>query len=179
LVDNAADAIADLVRFGVPFDTADGEMLLGREGAHSVNRVIHAGGDATGAHIEFSLSQLARLSGVTILEYVQVLDLVVEDGAVVGLKALDTRSNRVESFRGTQTILASGGLGQLYRVSTNPTVATGDGVAIAYRAGAEVSDMEFVQFHPTALRLPGVPVFLISEAVRGEGGVLRNAEGES
>jgi L-aspartate oxidase len=179
LVENAAEAIAELVRLGVPFDTADGEMILGREGAHSVRRVVHAGGDATGARIELTLSSVARMSGITILEYAQAIELKVVDGHVCGLRALDTRSNSVVSYEARFVILATGGLGQMYGVTTNPAVATGDGVALAYRAGAEVADMEFVQFHPTALRLPGVPVFLISEAVRGEGGVLRNANGEA
>jgi L-aspartate oxidase len=178
LVESAADRISDLVSFGVPFDSSDGEVSLGREAAHSRNRILHAGGDSTGAHIEISLSGLARMSRITIKEYVQVEDIVVEDGRAVGLLALDTRTNDRERFDAGGIILATGGIGQLFRVSTNPDVATGDGVALAYRAGAEVQDMEFIQFHPTALRLPGVPIFLITEAVRGEGGVLKNASGE-
>ncbi len=178
LVDAAADRIHDLVDFGVPFDSADGEVSLGREAAHSRNRILHAGGDSTGAHIELSLSALARVSRITIKEYVQVEDIVVEGGRAAGVRTLDARTNVTERFDAGSIVLATGGCGQLFRVSTNPDVATGDGVALAYRAGAEVMDMEFIQFHPTALRLPGVPVFLISEAVRGEGGVLRNAHGE-
>jgi L-aspartate oxidase len=176
LVDNAAEAIAELVRLGVPFDTADGEMILGREGAHSVSRVVHAGGDATGAQIELTLSNVARMSGITILEHAQAIELLLDGERVCGLSALDTRNNTVASYRGRFVVLATGGLGQMYQVTTNPVVATGDGIALAYRAGAELADMEFVQFHPTALQLPGVPVFLISEAVRGEGGVLRNVD---
>src|SRR4029079_1948563 len=99
-------------------------------------------------------------------------------GRAEALIALDTRTNTSERFDASVIVLATGGCGQLFRVSTNPDVATGDGVALAYRAGAEVTDMEFIQFHPTALRLPGVPIFLISEAVRGEGAVLRNRDGE-
>jgi L-aspartate oxidase len=177
LTREAADRIADLVRFGVPFDSVDGVVALGREGAHSRARIIHAGGDSTGAHIELTLSDLARHSGVTILEHSQALDIVVEDGAAVGVAALDARSNATEAFACNHLVLATGGCGQLYRVSTNPPVATADGVALGYRAGAEVMDMEFIQFHPTALRLPGVPVFLISEAVRGEGAYLVNVDG--
>src|SRR3990172_1475320 len=177
LVDEAAERIADLVRFGVPFDSVGGEGALAREGAHSRARVLHAGGDSTGAHIELSLSGLARHSRITILEHCLARRLTVDDGAVVGLEALDCRTNTPEEFEARSVILASGGCGQLYRVSTNPPVATGDGVAVAYRAGAEVMDMEFIQFHPTALRLPGAPAFLISEAVRGEGGVLRDGDG--
>jgi L-aspartate oxidase len=178
LVEAAADRIHDLVNFGVPFDATDGEVALGKEAAHSRNRILHAGGDSTGAHIEISLSSVARMSRITIKEYVQVEDIVVENGRAAGLIALDTRSNTTERFDAGAIVLATGGVGQLFRVSTNPEIATADGIALAYRAGAEVSDMEFIQFHPTALRLPGVPVFLISEAVRGEGGVLRNAAGE-
>ena len=173
----AADRIADLVGFGVPFDSVDGEVALGREGAHSRSRILHAGGDSTGAHIELTLSEVARHSNVTILEHSQALDLVVEDGAVVGVTALDARTNARQDFACDHLILATGGCGQLYRASTNPPVATADGVALAYRAGAEVLDMEFIQFHPTALRLPGVPVFLISEAVRGEGALLIDSDG--
>jgi L-aspartate oxidase len=178
LVEAAADRIHDLVNFGVPFDSTDGEVALGREAAHSRNRILHAGGDSTGAHIEISLSGLARMSRITIKEHVQVDEIIVENGRAVGLAALDTRSNTTERFDAGAVVLATGGCGQLFRVSTNPDVATGDGVAVAYQAGAEVQDMEFIQFHPTALRLPGVPVFLVSEAVRGEGGILRNAAGD-
>ncbi len=178
LVEAAADRIHDLVNFGVPFDSTDGEVALGREAAHSRNRILHAGGDSTGAHIELSLSGLARMSRITIKEYTQVEEIVVENGAAVALQALDTRTNATHRFDAGAIILATGGVGQLFRVSTNPEVATGDGIALAYRAGVEVQDMEFIQFHPTALRLPGVPIFLISEAVRGEGGLLRNAAGE-
>ncbi len=178
LTSEAADRIADLVRFGVPFDSTDGEISLGKEAAHSRNRIIHAGGDATGAHIELTLADLARHSNVTILEHSQAVEIVVEDGIATGLVALDARTNETEEFQGKHIVLATGGGGQLFRVSTNPTVATADGVALAYRAGAEVLDLEFYQFHPTALRIPGVPVFLISEAVRGEGALLVNEAGE-
>ncbi|MGE3985270.1 MAG: L-aspartate oxidase [Dehalococcoidia bacterium] len=177
LTADAAERIADLVRFGVPFDSVDGEIALGKEAAHSRSRIIHAGGDSTGAHIELTLSELARHSRVTILEYSQALDLHVEHGAVTGITALDSRTNSRESFSCSHLILATGGAGQLYRVSTNPPVATADGIALAYRAGAEVQDMEFIQFHPTALHLAGAPVFLISEAVRGEGATLINEDG--
>jgi L-aspartate oxidase len=178
LVEAAADRIHDLVDFGVPFDSTDGEVALGREAAHSRNRILHAGGDSTGAHIEISLSGLARMSRITIKEHVQVEEIDIENGRAAAVITLDTRTNTTERFDAGAIVLATGGCGQLFRVSTNPDVATGDGVALAYRAGAEVQDMEFIQFHPTALRLPGVPIFLISEAVRGEGGILRNAAGQ-
>lgn len=177
LTTEAADRIADLVRLGVPFDSVDGEVALGMEGAHSRARIIHAGGDSTGAYIELTLSEVAKHSNVTIMEHSQALDLLVEGNTVLGVRALDSRTNTVEEFEGRHLVLATGGCGQLFRVTTNPPVATADGVALGYRAGAEIMDMEFMQFHPTALRLPGVPVFLISEAVRGEGGKLINSEG--
>ena len=179
LTEEAADRIADLVGFGVPFDTLDGEITLGREGAHSLPRILHAGGDATGAHIELTLTSVARLSRITILEHCLAASLRVVDGVIEGVDALDCRTNTRLDFSCRILILATGGAGQLYKISTNPTVATGDGAALAYRAGAEVMDMEFFQFHPTALRMPGVQPFLISEAVRGEGAFLRNDQGRA
>ena len=179
LTEEAADRIADLVGFGVPFDTLDGEITLGREGAHSLPRILHAGGDATGAHIELTLSSVARLSRITIMEHCLAARLRLADGAIEGVEALDCHTNTRLDFSCRFLVLATGGAGQLYKVSTNPTVATGDGIAVAYQAGAEVMDMEFFQFHPTALRMPGVQPFLISEAVRGEGGILRDAQGQA
>jgi L-aspartate oxidase len=180
LTTEAAERIADLVRFGVPFDTVDGEVALTREAAHSVPRILHAGGDATGERIEETLSNAARSSSrVTILEYCLAIDILVLEGGVYGVTALDLHSGSIERFGCRFVILATGGVGRLFRITTNPDIATGDGIALAYRAGAEVVDMEFFQFHPTALRLPGVPLFLISEAVRGEGGILRNSAGEA
>ena len=131
LVSEAAERIGDLVRFGVPFDSIDGAVALGREGAHSRPRIMHAGGDSTGAHIELSLSSLARMSNVSIKEYCQVADVIVEDGRAAGVATLDTSTNSHETIEGRSIVLATGGLGQLYRASTNPDVATGDGVAIA------------------------------------------------
>jgi L-aspartate oxidase len=174
----ARERIADLVRFGVPFDSVDGAVELGQEGAHSRRRILHAGGDSTGAHIELTLSEVAQHSKITILEHSQALEIAVEEGVASGVVALDARNNTTEAFSCDHLVLATGGCGQLYRVSTNPPVATADGVALGYRAGAEIADMEFIQFHPTALRLSGAPVFLISEAMRGEGGLLFNADGE-
>lgn len=179
LTEEAADRIADLVRFGVPFDTIDGEIALTKEAAHSVPRILHAGGDATGERIEVTLSNAVRRSRkITIFEHFLVTEIVVRDGKVQGVVSMDLRSGTIEEFGCRFLILATGGMGRLFKITTNPDIATGDGVALAYRAGAEIVDMEFFQFHPTALRLPGVPLFLISEAVRGEGGILRNARGE-
>ncbi|MDP2727013.1 MAG: L-aspartate oxidase, partial [Dehalococcoidia bacterium] len=178
LVEEAADRIQDLIRLGVPFDTVDGQIAMAREGGHSHARVLHSGGDATGAHIELTLSSLARSSQrITILENTLAAKVLVEEGAFKGVLVLDCRANRYDTFRGRSLIVATGGAGQLFQRNTNPTIATADGVALAFRAGAEVIDMEFVQFHPTALCLPGVTPFLMSEAMRGEGAILVNIQG--
>ena len=173
----AADRIADLVRYGVRFDTSGGEVALGREAAHSRSRILHARGDATGLEIELSLSSLAQQEA-TILEHTFATRILVEEGRVAGLEAYVRAEDAHRSFRSPTVVLATGGAGQIYRTTTNPPVSTGDGVALAYECGAEVMDMEFTQFHPTALVLPGRPVFLISEAVRGEGALLFNTRGE-
>ncbi len=177
LVNEAADSISRLIQLGVPFDTLNGEIALTREAAHSVPRILHAGGDATGEHIETTLSRQVRMSRTKILEHCLATEILLEEGRVSGLKVLDIRSGSIEVFGCEFLILATGGAGRLYKYTTNSEVATGDGISLAYEAGAEITDMEFFQFHPTALRLPGVTPFLISEAVRGEGGILRNVEG--
>jgi len=177
LANEAPDRIYDLVRFGVPFDTMNGAIALTMEAAHSVPRILHAGGDATGAHIESTLSRCVREGRIQVLEYCLATDIVVRDGIVQAVKALDLRNGSLLDFECKNLILATGGAGNLFKYTTNPDVATGDGIPLAYKAGAELTDMEFYQFHPTGLRLPGVAPFLISEAVRGEGGILRNVEG--
>ena len=173
----AADRIADLIKFGVPFDTLDGEIALTREAAHSVPRILHAGGDATGEHIEVTLSRRVKLSSIKVLENCLATEIVVHKGKVQGIKAIDCRTGLIETYKCRFVILATGGAGRLYKYTTNSDVSTGDGTTLAFKAGAEVVDMEFFQFHPTAVRLPGVPPFLISEAVRGEGGILRDIKG--
>jgi L-aspartate oxidase len=172
LTREAPARIADLVGYRVPFDTLDGEIALTLEAAHSVPRVLHAGGDATGEYIEVTLSRSVHTSGIKVLEDFMATEILVENG-----KVLDCRTGSIEEFGCRSLILATGGAGQLFKYNTNSDVATGDGIALAYNAGAEIIDMEFFQFHPTALRLPGVLPFLISEAVRGEGGILCNVEG--
>lgn len=180
LVDEAPDRIADLISLGVLFDTIDGEITLAREGAHTVPRVLHAGGDATGANIEQTLSSLVRKrSNISLFEYHLATEILVEGGRACGIRAIDCRTSSETEFLGKYVVLATGGAGMLFKHTTNPSVATGTGVTIAYLAGALISDMEFVQFHPTALFMPGAPRFLISEAVRGEGGILRNIRGEA
>ena len=177
LVDEASDRITDLVNLGVPFDTLDGEIDLTLEAAHSMPRILHAGGDATGEHIELTLSERVRSTKIRVLENHLATDIIKDGAGVKGLKVLDCENGTTQEFGCRFLILASGGSGQLFSFTTNPEVATGDGIALAFKAGAEVMDMEFCQFHPTALYIPGIRPFLISEAVRGEGGILRNIEG--
>jgi L-aspartate oxidase len=177
LTNEAADCIADLIKSGVPFDTLDGEITLTREAAHSVPRIMHAGGDATGEHIEVTLSRHVRSTPTKILENCLASEILVQNGKVTGVRSLDCRTGSAEEYGCQFLILATGGAGKLFKYTTNSDVVTGDGIALAFEAGAEISDIEFFQFHPTVLRLPGVAPFLISEAVRGEGGILRNVEG--
>jgi L-aspartate oxidase len=177
LTDEAADCIADLIKFGVPFDTLDGEITLTREAAHSVPRIMHAGGDATGEHIEVTLSRQVSSTPIKVLENCLASEILIQNGKVIGVRALDCRTGSVEEYHCQFLILATGGAGKLFKYTTNSDVVTGDGIALAFEAGAEISDIEFFQFHPTVLRLPGVAPFLISEAVRGEGGILKNVEG--
>ena len=178
LVEEGPQRVEELLRWGTGFDREHGKLMLTREGAHSRNRILHANGDATGAEIGRSLLAHAREHrNITLLEWTTTADLIVEDGAVTGAWLLE-REHRLIEVRARAVLLASGGAGQVYSDTTNPAVATGDGIAMAYRVGAEIADMEFYQFHPTALSLPGVPRFLLSEALRGEGAYLRNAAGE-
>ncbi len=171
--------IRDLIRYGVAFDSLGGEVALGREAAHSRSRILHAGGDRTGAEIENALTAAAQDPSITILDHTLATRLMVRDGRVAGVEAVALQTGAAESYEADNVVLATGGAGQLYSHTTNPEVATGDGIALAFDAGAEIADIEFYQFHPTALCVPGVPTFLISEAVRGEGATLRNAGGEA
>ena len=174
LVADGAARIAELLARGVAFDRAPGGALArGREAAHTHARILHAGGDATGAAISAALCAAVRRTPIAVCEGTMLLDLVVEEGRVRGITVL--RDGDTAEIRGDAVILATGGAGQLYAHTTNPAETTGDGIAAALRAGAAVADLEFVQFHPTAL--PGSPVFLLSEAVRGEGAVLRDQDG--
>ena len=172
-------AIDTLVRLGVPFDRDGERIALGREAAHSAKRIVHAGGDATGAHLEQTLAERVRAGGVELREQTFVTRLLTERGRLTGVETLDCTTGAITAIEARAVILATGGAGRLYSHTTNPAVATADGIALAYAAGAEVMDMEFIQFHPTAFRLPGAPSFLISEAVRGEGAILRDAAGRA
>ncbi|SEE95990.1 L-aspartate oxidase [Ruania alba] len=173
---DGADRIVDLLAAGVPFDrTTDGELSRGLEAAHSVARILHAGGDATGAGIADALLATAARAGIEVRGHTLVTELITDGGRVRGARVL-TSSGGQEELAADAVVLATGGAGQLYPYTSNPAVATGDGVALAARAGAALADLEFYQFHPTTLALPGN--FLVSEAVRGEGAVLRDAAGE-
>ncbi|MBO7748646.1 L-aspartate oxidase [Paenibacillus sp. MWE-103] len=178
LVHEGTKGVQDLVGMGTKFDVENGEFALTKEGAHSQRRILHANGDATGYEIVRALSEKAVANPrIEVWDDHFVIDLVTDGNVCVGALVQKPDGQRL-IVRGKATVLCSGGTGQLYRYTTNPEVATGDGIAMAYRAGAEVRDMEFVQFHPTSLCYPGAPRFLISEAVRGEGAYLRNIRGE-
>jgi L-aspartate oxidase len=182
LVSEGPKRVVELIEWGAAFDKSAGELLRTREGAHSLPRILHANGDATGAEISRSLVDFARAqSRIQFAEWTMVTALVVADGRVVaadlasaGPLADDPDPHRVTA---RSILIASGGAGLVYSDTTNPAVATGDGIALALEAGAALADMEFYQFHPTALALPGVPRFLLSEALRGEGAYLRNDSG--
>ncbi|MGH2560547.1 MAG: L-aspartate oxidase [Thermomicrobiales bacterium] len=180
LVDGAPEAVAWLLAAGARFDrdAASGELHLGREAAHSRRRVLHAGGDATGAEIERALVAAVRSRPtVDVHEDAFAVDLLVDDHRVAGLIAeLDGEPGLVR-FESPLVVIAAGGAGQLWATTSNPSGATADGLAMALRAGVAVADLEFVQFHPTVLALPGAAPFLVSEAVRGEGAYLRDKYG--
>ncbi len=176
LVEEGPERIQELISWGTEFDREGTRLAFTREGAHSRSRVLHAHGDSTGREIGRALYARARaLESIAFCEFEFSLDLCLSGEAVRGVSLMDAKGG-VHQVGARAVLLASGGLGQVYRETTNPSVATGDGVAMAFRAGAAISDMEFVQFHPTALYLTGAPRFLLSEALRGEGASLRNAE---
>lgn len=180
-------AIEDLLCHGVPFDrerleadsdASSSRLALGREAAHSVARILHAGGDATGHSVEMTLiAAVKRDPRITVIEYAPVLELLTANGRCIGCRAVDVANRLDYTVFSPHTILATGGIGRMYSHTTNPAVATGDGIALAGRAGAAIEGMEFVQFHPTAFYADGKVRFLVSEALRGEGGILRNTAG--
>jgi L-aspartate oxidase len=175
LVEEGPKYITQLIEWGTEFDRAGTKLAFTREAAHSRSRILHAHGDSTGREISRAL--LARAHTIPHLHlraHAFTTELIVERGRVMGLRFIDETDGTLHELRAGAVLLATGGLGQIYRETTNPEVATGDGMAIAYDAGAVLSDMEFVQFHPTALAIKGAPRFLLSEALRGEGAVLRN-----
>ncbi len=183
VVEHAPEAIGWLRELGVPFSEEGGGLHLTREGGHSQRRIVHVT-DATGAAVQQVLiERVRRTPNITLFEHHTLVDLVtgtklgLDDPACVGLYALDDATDEVLSFRAPHTILATGGAGKVYLYTTNPDTATGDGIAAAWRAGCRVSNMEFIQFHPTCLYHPHAKSFLISEAVRGEGGLLKLPDG--
>jgi len=176
LVEEGPARIEELIEWGTEFDRTGAKIAFTREGAHSRSRVLHAHGDSTGREIGRALYLKAKaLKLIAFREFEFTTEIVLQDGRAVGVRVLD-KDGQQHEIRASSVLLATGGLGQVYSDTTNPQVATGDGVAMAFRAGAEISDMEFVQFHPTALYLKNAPRFLLSEALRGEGGYLRNLE---
>jgi L-aspartate oxidase len=179
LVEEGPTCVEELMGMGAKFDRQDGALALTREAAHSQRRILHALGDATGWEIERALvAKVKESPKVTALEGRFVLDLLENNkGDIIGALVLNEETGELEGHLANAVVLATGGLGQVYRFTTNPSVATGDGMAVALRAGADMMDMEFVQFHPTALLIPNAPRFLISESVRGEGAHLINTAG--
>ncbi len=173
-------AISELLLMGVPFDTNElGELELTLEAGHSVRRILHAGGDATGKQVEMTLvNRVHEDPNIEVLEFCEVSELFSKDGRCYGCRAIEYKNQRELMILSQYTILATGGLGRLFAQSTNPEGATGNGFSLAYSADCVLHDMEFVQFHPTAFFLDGKAHFLISEALRGEGGILRNVHGE-
>jgi L-aspartate oxidase len=177
LVDEGPTRVNELIALGAVFDRDhEGGLLLAREGGHSMARVVHAGGAATGVEIERALVDAVRETAAAVMEGCFALDLIVEDGRCKGVVALTAVGERHE-VRAAHVLVATGGAGQLFWVTTNPAQSTGDGVAMALRAGVAVADVEFMQFHPTALHHPAMPKPLLSEALRGHGAILRDLEG--
>jgi L-aspartate oxidase len=178
LVTEGPDRIRDLMRLGARFNRDEsGELSLGMEGGHSRRRIVRAS-DLTGQEVERSLVDEAREHpNIDVLEHHMAVDLIVENGICRGAYVLDEANGDVEAYMAQSTLLATGGCGQVYQHTTNPPIATGDGVAMGWRAGCEIANMEFIQFHPTSLCIAGAKSYLISEAVRGEGGILRRPDG--
>ena len=175
LVEEGPKYITQLIEWGTEFDRAGTKLAFTREAAHSRSRILHAHGDSTGREISRALlSRAHTIPHLHLRAHAFTTELIVESGRAAGLRFIHETDGSPHEVRANAVLLATGGLGQIYRETTNPEVATGDGMAIAYEAGALLSDMEFVQFHPTALAIKAAPRFLLSEALRGEGGILRN-----
>jgi len=178
LVEKGPKEIQSLISFGVKFDKENNELHLTREAGHSKDRILHSG-DTTGREIEQALTKSVRESkNIEVLENCFAIDLIVKNARCYGARVLDIKSKEAIHIFSRATILATGGVGYVYHNTTNPEIATGDGIAMAFRAGALVEDTEFVQFHPTTLNKSGAPHFLISETFRGEGAILVNKKGE-
>jgi len=179
LVEEGPARIQDLIKWGAKFDKVGGKFAFAREAAHSRSRILRARGDATGNEMmRVLIAEAMKQKRIQRMDYHFTADLVIEEGRCCGAIVLDERSGRRFMLPARAVVLTTGGAGQVYARTTNPANATGDGMAMALRAGAVLQDMEFVQFHPTALYLPSSPPFLLSEAMRGEGAQLRNSKGE-
>ncbi len=185
LVEEGPERILELIEWGVEFDREGTKLSFTIEAAHSRRRVLHAHGDSTGRELERVLiNKIKTFKNIKRFQFCTAVDLIIEDGRCAGVYALKShgqgvRGQELLAIYARSTVLATGGAGQVYSRTTNPAVSTGDGMAIAYRAGAVLEDMEFVQFHPTVLFAPSAPQFLLSEAMRGEGAILRNILRES
>ncbi len=178
LAEKGPEAIRNLLSFGVKFDKENNELHLTTEGGHSMARVLHSG-DSTGKEIEQAMTESIRESkNIEVFEDCFAIDLILKNTGCIGTRILDIKNRKMRDIFARVTILATGGIGYIYQNTTNPEIATGDGIAMALRAGAKIEDMEFVQFHPTTLNKLGAPHFLISEALRGEGAILVDAQGE-
>ncbi|MFN0110221.1 MAG: L-aspartate oxidase [Blastocatellia bacterium] len=180
LVEEGPRYITELIELGAQFDREDGELAFTREAAHSRRRILHAHGDSTGREIVRALIAAAKKHpNIELTAHAATIGLTVTDGRCCGVQFIDPNESLRRELFARAVVLATGGAGQLFAQTTNPSVATGDGMAMAYAAGAMMCDLEFVQFHPTALALPEAPRFLLSEALRGEGAILRNHDGEA
>jgi len=179
LVKEGRDRVLELIEMGMEFDKKDGDFVLGLEGGHSQRRILHAGGDETGKLLtSFLLQKVIQQPSVKSFENVTALELIKNENCIIGLHAYNFVTGKNIIFKTKAVIIATGGLSRVFLRSTNPYTATGDGIAMAYEAGAKIADFEFIQFHPTALFIPGKDAYLISEAVRGEGAWLLNENGE-
>lgn len=179
LTTEAPARVDEMILHGMQFDTINGELARGLEGGHHHHRILHAGGDATGKKVtQFMIGEIKKEPNIQIFEEHTLVELIMRDEKCYGVWVINASTKQMEGFLSKYTILATGGAAALYSPTTNPPSALGDGLAIAYRAGARVRDMEFIQFHPTALHHEGAPAYLVSEAVRGEGAHLLNPKGE-
>ncbi len=179
LVNEGRERVLELIERGMPFDKEGDKFVLGLEGGHSKRRILHAGGDATGKALTcFNLELVKQEKNIQTFESVAAVKLLQQNKCIQGLQAYDFKSGKNIVFKTGAVILATGGLSRIFERTTNPYTATGDGISLAWEAGAQIADLEFIQFHPSALYVPGKEAYLISEAVRGEGAWLLNHRGE-
>ena len=179
LVKNVPRMIEDLIETGIKFDISGGEISMTLEGGHTFPRVLHAGGDATGEEIENKLARHSKkLDGIKIFRECLAVDVLTHRNSVLGVLTMNLDNGKIEIHPTNNIVLACGGIGQLYSLTTNPEISTGDGVAMAHRAGAAIKDIEFIQFHPTVFKTGDNKLYLITEALRGEGAFLRDSKGK-